>query len=1117
MISIHTIRTVAKFETRTLLRSWFFRIFAGFSILFIGIFNVTAFVENSGAPWIYRALPAAIPYANLILLNLGQAIVAVFLASEFLKQDSKNDTIEVIYARSMTNSEYILGKTIGIIGVFVILNFIILLMGIGFSFLSNDSSQSAWVVFYYPLLISIPTLIYILGLAFFLMILLKNQAITFIILLGYIALSIFYLNTKFYHLFDYIAYQVPMMNSTIGGFGNLREVAIHRGIYFFLGIGFILFTISKLNRLPQSKKLVSLPIYLAVISFLIGGILAKTYIDINIDKQEFRNEIIALNNKYVSFPKPEVTSCNIDLTHTGEEIAVKVKLEICNNSGSNLDTLLFSLNPNLTVNSVLQNGRNVDFIRQTHLLKIIPGKPILKKDSSKLDIIYTGSIDERTHFLDLNPELTEDNFTAEMFRIRKRFSYLQDNFVCLTSDALWYPISGVGYSSSNPALHSPDFTNYTLKVQTSKNLIPVSQGESTKIEDGVFEFQPEYALPKISLLIGDYRKHSIKVDSVEYSIYSISGNEFYLKHFDVIQDSLPSLIRELKNEYETQIDLEYPFKRFALAEVPIQFALDKHIWSISSDAVQPEIIFYPEKGVVMKETDFKKRKNRFEKRMKRDNEEVSDEELQARMFKRFVRGNFMPPPNEWYQFDNVDKNTYSPFPNYYGFSTQMYSQEYPALNIALGVYLQEKNSNSSSQNRWRFDGISKEERINLELKKASLTEITKTGLKKSKDDDEQIYLNDIFRAKGIHLFSLFKAKYGEDNFNSLLKDYIEENRHRKFSFSNFDSLLLAHNGESVQTDVKNWYTTNKLPGFLIKDLETYKVKEGDHIKYQIRYKISNPESVDGIVSVSIELNDRNRRRNRRNPGENKPAFTKSIFIPANSAQEVGFVFPSQPGRMNVSTHISENLPNSLVYDFNSFDKTKKGSFFNDIKDCEPFDGILASNEFVVDNEDKGFEYVQVSNKSYLKQWIDDKRVTEHEYSRLRTWNPPNEWKNVLRSGFFGKYVKSAFFTKSGQGDRSASWTAELKNSAQYDVYCHIEKVEHWGRRRGRQQKKTDYNFKVYHESGVEEINKNDQELENGWNYLGTFFINPENARVELTNKSIGAFLFADAIKWVENK
>jgi len=216
MFSFYTIWTVSKFEMRTLLRGWFFRIFAALLILGIGIFNIAAFVEASGAPWLYRALPSSIPYANLIILNLGQAIVAVFLASEFLKQDKKNDTNEVIYARSMTNAEYILGKTLGILLVFFILNLIILSLGVGFSFLSSDSSRHILAYFYYPFLISLPTLVFILGLSFFLMVTIKNQAITFILLLGYIALTIFYLNFKFFHLADFIAYNVPMIHSTIG-------------------------------------------------------------------------------------------------------------------------------------------------------------------------------------------------------------------------------------------------------------------------------------------------------------------------------------------------------------------------------------------------------------------------------------------------------------------------------------------------------------------------------------------------------------------------------------------------------------------------------------------------------------------------------------------------------------------------------------------------------------------------------------------------------------------------------------------------------------------------------------------------------------------------------------
>src|SRR5512145_1492508 len=150
----YTVRYIAKYEMRTLLRSWFFRIFTGLFIIGLGIFNVAMNIESSGAPWIYKAIAASIPYANLIILNLGQAIVAIFLASEFLKQDKKNDTVEVIYARSMTNGDYILGKTLGILLVFFILNLIVLVIGIGFSFLSNDTSRSVISLFAYPILIS---------------------------------------------------------------------------------------------------------------------------------------------------------------------------------------------------------------------------------------------------------------------------------------------------------------------------------------------------------------------------------------------------------------------------------------------------------------------------------------------------------------------------------------------------------------------------------------------------------------------------------------------------------------------------------------------------------------------------------------------------------------------------------------------------------------------------------------------------------------------------------------------------------------------------------------------------------------------------------------------------
>ncbi len=1113
-MALKKIKTIAHFEMKTLLRSWFFRIFAGLSILFLGIFNVAIFNESSGAPWLYRGISGNIPYINLFLLNLGQAIVAVFLASEFLKQDRKNDTIEVIYSRSMTNAQYIIGKSLGILYVFLILNIILLVMGIGFSFLANDSGKSIGEYFLYPLLISLPTLVFILGLSFMMMIIFKNQAITFIVLLGYIALTIFYLNNQYHHLFDYIAYKVPMMYSSIGGFGNFQEILLHRSIYFILGLGMIFITIFKLNRLPQSKKLTSLPLWIGILLIAFGGHLIHTYIELKEGNIDFKQELITINNKYAYDNVVTVEENKIELEHLGESMRVNSQMTISNTSGKGIDTLLFSLNPSLKVSQIKLNKEELSFIRELHILKIIPKQRIPNNTTHKLDIVYSGTIDERTHFMDVDLDKFELDFNLELFRVRKRFAYLTETFVCLTRESLWYPTAGITYASARPAYFAPDFTNFELKVKTTTGLTAISQGEMNLVDDQ-FSFKPEQALTQLSLLIGDYNKYSLKVDDIEYGIYAINGNEYFLEHFTDINDSLPGMIRDLKNEYETAIGLAYPFKRFYLAEVPVHFALDKHVYSITSDAVQPEIMFYPEKGVTLEETDFKKRKKRFEKRMKRDNEEVTPLDLQSRIFKRFVRGNYMANHRESYMYDEImDRNSFSLFPNYYNFKTRLESKSWPMLDQALGVYLKERNSNAVSTYRWFSENLNKGERINLELKDASLKELLTNGYSfrdKSLDTEDQVYLNDIIQAKGDHLFSSFRARYGADQFNKAIDLFILTHPNRAFEFEELNQFFVDIFGTDITNEVDAWYDTRELPGFLIKDVETYKIKVGDYVKYQLRFKVSNPEPVDGLLTFNADL-DNVEKKNEDN--QTLPDFAQKLYIPAGKALEFGYVFNNDIKKINLFTHISENLPNNLIFNLDESDDLRRVDAFEGERPTELFTSLEESGAIVVDNEDPGFSFHQDLQKSFLKKLVDKTLKDSIKYKGLRFWNPPIEWHPFVRSGFYGKYVKSAYYTHSGEGERTASWKAEIKEAGYYDVYAHIEKVaRRWGRRRALV---GSYHFKIYHAEGVEEIRLLDKEVEKGWNYLGTFNLESKEALVEITNDVKGSMITADAIKWIKN-
>lgn len=185
-MTFHNIMSVARYESKLLTRSWFFKLFSFLAVAVILFYDMSQLTDTGGAPWVYRAVPSTIPYINILMLNVAQAIIAVFLSSEFIKRDKQLDTSEVFYVRPLSNAEYVFGKTWGNLRVFLTLNLIVLAVG----FIFNLTAANSYVDFpsyaVYFLLISIPTLIFIMGLSFFMMLLLKNQALTFIVLLGYI-------------------------------------------------------------------------------------------------------------------------------------------------------------------------------------------------------------------------------------------------------------------------------------------------------------------------------------------------------------------------------------------------------------------------------------------------------------------------------------------------------------------------------------------------------------------------------------------------------------------------------------------------------------------------------------------------------------------------------------------------------------------------------------------------------------------------------------------------------------------------------------------------------------------------------------------------------------------
>lgn len=1117
-MSFHLVNTIARYEMRTLLRSWFFRIFTLLAIIGLGIFNVAMNVEASGAPWIYKGMAASIPYANLIILNLGQAIVAVFLASEFLKQDKKNDTVEVIYARSMSNGQYILGKTLGILSVFLVLNIIVLMIGIGFSFLNNSGSRDILSYFMYPLLISLPTLVFILGLSFFMMVLVKNQAVTFILLLGYIALTIFYLNRKLFHIFDYIAYNIPMMYSHISGFADFNEILYHRLIYLLTGTGLIFLTVSRMQRLPQPYNRSFIPFVAGILFLFSGGYFVKRYLDSKYSALNFKTQALEINNRYCNYPMASATSCKINLSHKNDRIEAEAKMILTNNSSSAIDTLILSLNPSLQLTKATLNGKNIHHKRDLHLLFFKIPASLRPGEEITLNIHYGGNIDERICFLDKTGENEKDIFNIEVFTLRKRYSFLQGNYVCLTSEAMWYPSTWIGYAPEKPFFHGQDLIDFSLEVKTDAKLTAISQGKVIARQKGTYSFEPEFPMPKINLIIGDYQKKSIKVDSIEYQVYTLKGHDYFVENFKDLKDTVPELIRDLKKSYEAEIDFKYPYKRFSLTEVPIHFCLDKHEYSYTSDALQPEMILCPEKGVTFNSSDFRNRRYRLEREMKRNNEEALPEEIQSRMFKQFVRNNFIATTQQWYPYRKMDNKTFSVFPMYYSFVNVFIPEKWPVLSLAFEAYYHDRHNKKGNSSLW-YDELSKEEKMNLELDGTSLKELLKKGIEPEKDYDEDennersLQLRDVVLLKGNELFNLLLAKYGQKEIDSLFTGFSNDNRFKKIQFEDLSSLFQKKLGIQINTLVEQWYQQTELPAYVISNISSYKVIQSEETRFQILFTVTNSGLTDGVVTINIEENDPNRKNQNWWDDNFDADVSRKVYVPARSSVETGFVFTVEPKRMSIVTHVSKNLPNNIVFNFPGFSETRNLAGFDGIRQVRYVNSFQEEGEIIVDNEDKGFSYQQATNQAYLKSLVHKNRKPRYKYSRLRSWRPDREWKAVLLSEFYGQSIRSSYYTRAGAGERKATWQTLLPEVGSYEVYFYMNKFTSGWRRNI---KATDYNISVFHDGGVEKINQSSEGLDQGWYYLGTFQFS-DSAKVELSNKSSGEMIFADAVKWVKVK
>ena len=1103
------IRSVSKYESKLLTRSWFFRIFTILAVLILGIWNLaTLALEDSGGVWMLKAVSSNIPYFNLLLLNTGQAVIAIFLASDFLKRDKKLDTSEVFYARPLSNATYVFGKIWGNLRVFLILNLIIMGMAILFTLMSKGVKVdwAAYVIYFF--IISIPTLVYIIGLSIFLMLVLRNQALTFIILLGYIGLTLFYLSNKFYYIFDYMVYHLPLMKSSIVGFTNLGAIITHRSIYFFAGLAFIFFTIAIFKRLPNSSRSNYPWILLGVCMLGASGISGYKHVTSILDKSRIRAMYIEINNKYVHAPKIAIERYNLHVTQHPATFSAEASM-----TGIALQTspvFTFCLNPGLQVLEVSSSRFKVSgFERDRQIILVNFERNIEQGDTVLLTVKYSGRIDDRFCYLDIPEELLQENHSLNGINVDKQYSFQTGNYLLFTPETYWYPRPGTAYSDASADWQQSYFSQFTLTVKPLPGLTPLSQGDSRdddntsplslgEEQEGEVTFEPDVPAQAISLAVGKYRQKSLKIDSVRYNIWYIEGHDYFTAPFDSIADTIPALVRNVKDDMERRYRFEYPFRSFSVIETPAQFYCYPRAWSQAQEAVQPAMVFFPEKGWLFDQMDLEKRVKNQKRWAKWNGQEITDKEAKIRAFNDAIRI-FVQPEGERNYSDagrgeynvTTQANPYFQFPQLYNFRYNIFSPEWPVANRIVELYLQGKADNTGWERE--VNGISNNEKANLLMEKHSFVELL--GMVEYRD-----LLDNIINLRAERLFAEAYLNTGGTAFRDSVYAVLRRNTFRNLQFEDLIDQLKNISQTDIKKGIAEWTQRTPLPIYNIGQPEVTRFVNRGQESFILRIQLSNNSDYDGMVYLYIQVG-----------GPSDPRGNRYVTLPARQSKQLVSVWENEPRGINVYTMISGNLPATVNLPVTNIPLEKGNALPKEGDFVVPESSFDVWGEVIVDNEDPLlFTLSKPVVVGLLPKWLDRVETTSFKYSGI-AWKRPIQWTATTNEGYYGKYIRSAYVIRGGNGSQTATWKVPVPSAGHYDLYYYVYKNNEM---RNNQQN-VEYRFKIAYDNEIEDAYINLGHANNGWEHLGSYYFGSDTVRVTLTNECKLRLVTADAVKIVK--
>ena len=272
----------------------------------------------------------------------------------------------------------------------------------------------------------------------------------------------------------------------------------------------------------------------------------------------------------------------------------------------------------------------------------------------------------------------------------------------------------------------------------------------------------------------------------------------------------------------------------------------------------------------------------------------------------------------------------------------------------------------------------------------------------------------------------------------------------------------------------------------------------------LKQLVSNNSDNDGMLQLNIQIGGYG-------PSID-PRVSRKLPLAARQTKLLVTVWEEAPRQVDVNTLIAGNLPSILNLPVTNIREEREravdteGDFI--VTDFSP----VVEGEVIVDNEDSLFFLSEPAVVGLLPKWLDKVENTSFKYAGVSPWRAPLQWTATTNAAYYGRYIRSAYVIKSGNGSQTATWKVPILSAGQYDVYYYVSKDNEL---KYNKQAGGEYHFKVEYDEENEDAYIDLKKANEGWEPIGAYYFSSDTVRITLTNECKLRSVTADAVKIVK--